>query len=143
MKIVFAILAVLALAGVMGYFLLYKGTSSQPAVEVATPEATATPSSQGDELSAVKEIVVSAKEYSFTPATMTIKAGEKVKLTFQNNGKMQHDWVLEDMDINTNLVNPRGEETVEFTINEPGEYAFYCSVPGHRALGMVGKLVVE
>ncbi len=142
MKIIFAVLAVLALAGVMGYFLLYKGTS--PAVEVVTPtpEATATPSPEA-EVEEVKEITVTAKEYRFTPASLTVKAGEKVKLTFQNSGKMQHDWVLEDMDINTNLVSPGGEETVEFTINEPGEYVYYCSVPGHRALGMVGKLIVE
>jgi uncharacterized cupredoxin-like copper-binding protein len=29
-----------------------------------------------------------------------------------------------------------------FEAVEPGEYDFYCSVPGHRQLGMSGKLIV-
>lgn len=32
--------------------------------------------------------------------------------------------------------------TVEFTPTETGTYVFYCTVPGHRAAGMEGKLVV-
>jgi uncharacterized cupredoxin-like copper-binding protein len=33
--------------------------------------------------------------------------------------------------------------TVEFTPTEPGEYRFYCSVPGHERGGMAGLLIVE
>ncbi len=30
-----------------------------------------------------------------------------------------------------------------FSATEPDEYEFYCSVPGHRELGMVGTLTVQ
>lgn len=34
------------------------------------------------------------------------------------------------------------EGTVTFTPTEAGTYEFYCTVPGHKASGMVGKLIV-
>ena len=30
-----------------------------------------------------------------------------------------------------------------FEATEAGEYEFYCSVPGHREAGMVGKIIIE
>jgi len=40
------------------------------------------------------------------------------------------------------VVQDGGTSTVEVEL-EPGEYEFYCSVPGHREGGMVGELTVE
>ena len=33
--------------------------------------------------------------------------------------------------------------TIEFTPDERGEYAYYCTVEGHRQAGMEGTLIVE
>jgi len=40
------------------------------------------------------------------------------------------------------VVSNGGTSTVEVDL-KPGEYAFYCSVPGHRDGGMEGKLTVK
>ena len=40
------------------------------------------------------------------------------------------------------VVNNGGTSTVEVDL-KPGEYAFYCSVPGHREGGMEGKLTIK
>jgi plastocyanin len=41
-----------------------------------------------------------------------------------------------------NVVQDGGTSTVEVDL-EPGEYSFYCSVPGHREGGMEGKLTIK
>ena len=40
------------------------------------------------------------------------------------------------------VVTDGGTSTIEVDL-DPGEYAFYCSVPGHREGGMEGKLTVK
>ena len=40
------------------------------------------------------------------------------------------------------VVKDGGTSTVEVDL-KPGEYAFYCSVPGHREGGMEGKLTIK
>ena len=40
------------------------------------------------------------------------------------------------------VVNQNGTSTVTVKL-KPGTYTFYCPVPGHRAAGMQGTLVVS
>ena len=79
--------------------------------------------------------------YQFADATAT--AGQ-VKFESQNPQTLGHDIAIEG-----NGVNQKGETvpkggTSTFTADlKPGEYTFFCSVPGHREGGMEGKLTVE
>ncbi len=79
--------------------------------------------------------------YQFANATAT--AGQ-VKVESKNPQATGHDIAIEG-----NGVNQKGETvtnggTSTFTADlKPGEYTFYCSVPGHREGGMVGKLTVK
>lgn len=54
-----------------------------------------------------------------------------VKLSFEQNG--------ETMGFETPLLAPGEHHTVEVQL-PPGEYELYCSVPGHRELGMMAVL---
>ena len=75
--------------------------------------------------------------------------------TMSNTGNMG----MMDMMSNTGMMNGMGatnadqlpvhvaaaqghEGTVTFTPTEAGTYEFYCTVAGHKASGMVGKLIV-
>jgi uncharacterized cupredoxin-like copper-binding protein len=80
------------------------------------------------------DIYFSVKEFS-------IPADTDVEITFSNEGVSQHDFVIENTEFRTSLLNGGGVETI--TVNLPaGEYTYYCSVPGHRPAGMEGTLTV-
>jgi plastocyanin len=81
---------------------------------------------------------------AFTTDQLTAEAG-KVKVTFSNPSPIGHDADFEDASgaivAKTNVITESSESTTgEF---EPGEYTYFCSVPGHREAGMEGTLTVE
>ena len=50
-----------------------------------------------------------------------------------NQGNLEHDIVIEEAG-DTLVVEAPGGETETGSIDlEPGEYTFYCEVPGHRS----------
>ena len=76
---------------------------------------------------------------------VTIEAGETL-LHLENPQGVVHDLDLEDS--NGKLIADmetigRGYADVPIEDLKPGEYTFYCSVPGHREAGMEGKVIVE
>jgi plastocyanin len=86
------------------------------------------------------EVEVIADHLQFDPEEFSVDAGDfNVSLTSEDQF---HDFAIEDVD---GLVEASSGETEVggFTIGDPGEYTFYCTVPGHRSSGMEGTLTVE
>lgn len=88
-------------------------------------------------------ISVSEKEFSITPSDVTAAPGP-ITFHITNTGSVAHD-----ITVNVNgaihaspLVQPGKTETWSVTINTPGKYDMYCSVPGHKEAGMNGSLTV-
>ena len=97
----------------------------------------------------------------FEPSQFQVKAGSKIRVVFQNDDDMLHNFVvvlpgtaievgnlamklgLEGQQRNyipntnkvlyhTNLLQPQSTETIYFTApDKPGNYTYECSVPGH------------
>ena len=91
----------------------------------------------------VREITVVGDEFLFNPKNMSIKAGERVRLTFKNEGRVIHNWIIEGQGIGTQTIAGGATTTIEFTAPASGQYTVFCSVPGHRERGMMGTLAVE
>ncbi len=102
----------------------------------------------------------------FENADLSVKAGSKVILRFENPDVLQHNLVLakigkkeavgaladamltdpealkkhyvpesDDVIASTKLVNPAQFEVIEFTVpEEPGDYPYICTFPGHWRL---------
>ena len=81
-------------------------------------------------------------DLTWEPTELTAPAGE-VTVTLDNPSPVAHD-----IEIEGNGVEEKSELVTDDTATvtadlEPGEYTFYCTVPGHEDAGMTGTLTVE
>lgn len=126
------IVVVLLVVGLLGYKLMNK--PSQP---------TTTPVTTIDSTN-VKTFDVVEDSFSYSPSTITVKLGDKVKLNLTNKAAdFPHDFVIDELNAKSSKSAPGGTDTLEFIADKKGTFEFYCSVGSHRAKGMVGKLIVE
>ena len=80
-----------------------------------------------------------AVDIDYAEAPDEVAAGE-VTVELVNEGSVQHNVVIEELD-DTLVVEAPGGATETGTVTLPaGTYTYYCSVPGHRAAGMEGML---
>lgn len=114
---------------------------------------------------AATEITVEAIDFAYNPLAVTIPAGEPVTLLLKNSGQLEHDFVIDKInviDVHASDAGPAahhqmGHEAqydlhfyakagdtavLNFTALEPGTYEIFCSIEGHKEAGMIGKLIV-
>ncbi len=73
--------------------------------------------------------------------TLKASKGSTVRITIVNTELMTHDIALEKMGLKSKAVNEKGQ-SASITFKAEKSDTYYCTVPGHRAAGMVGKLEV-
>jgi len=107
--------------------------------------ACAAPSPSGDKAATQRLTVKAADTLKFDPSTITVKQGTPVRLTLENSGVLEHNWVVDSLDGQQVEAHakPNSTAAVEFTPSAPARYEFYCSIPGHREAGMTGTLIVQ
>ena len=129
-------------------------------------DATNAQDDHGGSMEFDREVTVEASdELRFDPDTIRVTAGESVRLELHNEENSQlHDFSvpsiavenvmsegaehheMEGMDQEFAMhvaAEAGGHGALIFTATEPGEYEFFCSVPGHRQAGMRGTIIVE
>lgn len=78
----------------------------------------------------------------FNP-TLVVPKGAVVQITLVNGDGMEHDITVPDFDAHSDHVVEKGATTtIVFKADKVGEFAYFCSIPGHRQAGMEGKIVV-
>lgn len=97
----------------------------------------------------------------FTPADITVKAGETVRFFIVNQGQLVHEMVIgtrAELDAHAEMMKTMpGMQHAEpnqislkagqrggivWTFDKVGTFAFACLVPGHKEAGMVGTITV-
>ncbi|GAB3253619.1 cupredoxin domain-containing protein [Chitinimonas naiadis] len=117
---------------------------------------------EGDPKKVTRTIKVDmADTMRFTPADLTIKQGEVVRIVLTNKGKINHEMVMgsekglkehsEAMKKFPGMehsapymvhVGVGKSKEVVWEFNKPGTFLFGCLMPGHYEAGMVGRIKV-
>ena len=80
------------------------------------------------------------KDIVFDPKELTLSANVDNVVAMTNVGTIQHDFAIDALAVKVTLDPGQAGSA---TINAPaGAYEYYCSIPGHKAAGMVGTLTV-
>jgi len=113
------------------------GTPIDPAASPAATEAATTGDTAGETSPAVVMV-----DIAFQPTEIVIPADTDVTIQLTNNGVAIHNFVVDELSIHSGDFTSGQSGSV--TVNAPaGSYQYYCSIPGHKDLGMVGTLTVQ
>ena len=112
---------------------------------------------------AATEIDATMTDFAFDPATWEIAAGQDITINLQNDGAVEHEWVLlrpgVTIDSEADLpeteeelladfvywedeVEPGDSKTLTFAAPPAGEYQIICAIESHFDAGMKGSLTV-
>jgi plastocyanin/mono/diheme cytochrome c family protein len=118
-------------------FVLYP-TVPPPADAGEDEQQAATPATSED-----GSVLLEAQDpFNWSMTEITLAPGDTIEVV--NAGALDHDFTVDEFGIAEPLAP--GGEPVTITIPAdaaPGEYRFYCSIPGHAESGMVGTLIIE
>ncbi|MBV8258763.1 MAG: hypothetical protein JO073_13180 [Actinobacteria bacterium] len=102
------------------------------------PEAKASESASAQ--TAAASVPVKEVEFKITVAK-SVKAG-KTTFVVTNAGKIQHNLAISGPGVkqtSTALINPGAKASLTVTLKK-GTYTVWCTVPGHKAAGMVATV---
>jgi uncharacterized cupredoxin-like copper-binding protein len=109
---------------------------------------------------------VDIKGNKYFPSDLVLKENKRVVLTLNNNDSIEHDIeispfsfkTLDNSDEHSNHkhsasiddqqvfhlhVNPNETNQISFIPKEAGVFTYYCTIPGHKEAGMIGKIKIS
>jgi FtsP/CotA-like multicopper oxidase with cupredoxin domain len=98
---------------------------------------------EGDQAAAAPAAIeVMLADFTISPAAISVPADQPIEFTVMNHGLAPHTFavVVADQTFETELIDPNGQATLDVPALEAGSYEAYCTVAGHKDLGMVGTV---
>jgi plastocyanin len=83
---------------------------------------------------AARQVSVAGKDFSYDPDDASIAPGGKI--SFQNQGQAPHSLTLDDVQLDTGVVQP-GASAELVAPTRPGSYSYHCTVHPGRMQGVV------
>lgn len=107
-------------------------------------------------------LAVKIENSAFSTKEMTVEKGKTYQLSLENKDVQLHDFSIEKISVKVDgakgadhghsgtkepdlhVAAEAGKTaTLSFAAQQPGTYTWFCSVPGHKEMGMTGKLIVK
>lgn len=74
---------------------------------------------------------------------LIVPEGAVVQINLINGDGATHDIAIPEFDMKSDLISSKGSATaVVFRAGKNGTFEYLCTLPGHKAAGMVGKIIV-
>ncbi|HVL21273.1 MAG TPA: copper-containing nitrite reductase [Amaricoccus sp.] len=75
--------------------------------------------------------------------TITVYEGELVQMNLINGEGAEHDLFVDQYNVRSSkVIGKNASSTFSFLATKPGEFAYFCTIPGHRQAGMEGLVRV-
>lgn len=86
------------------------------------------------------DVVLEMKDAAFKQERIVVR-GARVTVLVDNRDLFWHTFTIDKLGVDVR-VPVKAKRRATFDV-EPGEYTYYCAIPGHRSIGMEGKLLVS
>ena len=140
----FIVVTVVLFVGMLVAVDIFGRESEEKAAAENEPTSSSTTSTtSGGGGGAGQTVQVSEKEFEITLPSTTLKPGSYT-FDLSNDGQQPHDLTIDGpgvSDEKTPVIKGGQHATLKVKLTA-GEYDFYCSVPGHKQLGMDVKVKV-
>ncbi len=112
-----------------------------PTAAEASPAASPAAASGGSPVASGAPVLeLDAQDIDWSKKEITVKPGDTI--TVKNTGALPHDFSIDEFKI-ADAMDSGASVTVTIPADaKPGTYQYYCSVPGHKEAGMVGKITI-
>ena len=98
--------------------------------------------SRGNSVAEARKFDIVGSNFTFDVKEVRVKKGDVVNLHLKSKDGF-HDLVINEFNVQSKQISTGEETNVVFTADKTGTFEYYCSVGNHRAMGMIGKLIVE
>lgn len=76
---------------------------------------------------------VAMVDNNFAPSSIELPVGDEVTISTPNNGQNPHSFTIDDLDVDTGVIEGGESTEVTFTVPE-GETQYYCTVHGAEVM---------
>jgi uncharacterized cupredoxin-like copper-binding protein len=87
------------------------------------------------------ELVIQAMEFSFKPSSIRVIVGQKIRITLDNTGQVEHDFEIAGTNIHIHAA-PGNKSSMIVSLDKAGYYQVICTLPGHKEAGMTASIHV-